>query len=76
MVEVIKKIIHNRAKCLKCGDIIESRYRHDFVNCSCGEIFVDGGTDYCRGGAKEFGNFIDMSEYEEKEINGTTSRIT
>ena len=60
------KIIHNRAKCLKCGDIIESKYRHDWVQCSCGEIFVDGGTDYCRGGAKEFGNFIDMSEYEEE----------
>lgn len=25
----------NRAECLNCGDIIESKFRHDFVTCSC-----------------------------------------
>lgn len=44
------KIISNKAKCLACGDIIESRHRHDFVECSCGAIFVDGGHDYFRAG--------------------------
>lgn len=40
----------NRAKCGKCGDIIESKTRHDFVKCKCGAIFLDGGLDYCRRG--------------------------
>lgn len=25
----------NRAKCLNCGDIIESKHRNDFVKCKC-----------------------------------------
>jgi hypothetical protein len=40
----------NRARCKKCNDIIESKYRHDFVNCTCGAIFLDGGNDYWRCG--------------------------
>lgn len=56
-----KNIIANRAKCKKCGDIIESKYTHDFVWCKCGAIFVDGGKSYCRrGGDPEA--FEDMSE--------------
>lgn len=42
------KIIHNRIKCLKCGDIIKSEYRHDYKTCSCGACAVDGGHDYLR----------------------------
>lgn len=38
----------NKVKCLKCGDIIESKYRHDYVTCSCGYISIDGGDDYQR----------------------------
>lgn len=40
----------NRARCKKCLDIIESKYRHDFVTCKCGAIFLDGGNDYWRQG--------------------------
>jgi hypothetical protein len=47
----------SRAKCKNCGDIIESRYRHDWVCCSCFNakenktgIFIDGGEDYLRMG--------------------------
>jgi len=58
-----KKILRNRAQCLKCMDIIESTYRHDFVGCSCGAIFVDGGTDYLRRGGK-MNNMKELSEYE------------
>lgn len=42
--------MRNLAKCKNCGDIIESKSRHDFQICSCGSIFVDGGTDYIRRG--------------------------
>jgi len=38
--------IKNIAKCLLCGDIIESKHRHDFVTCKCGNLSVDGGQDY------------------------------
>jgi hypothetical protein len=54
-------IIRNAAQCAKCGDIIESKHRHDFVSCSCGAIFVDGGLDYIRsGGNRE--DFISLLE--------------
>lgn len=45
-----KKVIitHNMAKCLICGDIIESVHRHDYVTCSCGNLSVDGGKDYLK----------------------------
>ena len=58
-------IKRNRAQCAKCGDIIESTHRHDFVGCGCGAIFVDGGRDYLRRlGAEE--NFIDLSEVADE----------
>lgn len=61
-----KKLIRNRIKCLKCGDIIESEYTHDWVQCSCGACFVDGGHDYMRvGGNRE--DWKDMSEWEIDE---------
>lgn len=41
-------IVRNSAKCLKCGEDIESTHRHDFVSCSCGSVCVDGGKEYLR----------------------------
>ncbi len=62
-------ILHNKAYCKLCKDVIESKSRHHFVECSCGEIFTDGGHDYIRQGAKNLDNLVDMSEYvkDEKE---------
>jgi len=37
-----------KLKCLLCRDVIESKYRHDFVTCSCGNVSVDGGNDYLK----------------------------
>lgn len=54
-------IIRNSAKCLKCGDEIESKHRHDFVQCSCGNVFVDGGKDYLRRGWNEAATILDTS---------------
>lgn len=56
------KILSNKAQCKLCKDIIESVHRHDFVSCKCDEIFVDGGKDYLRRGAKDFNNLVEMSE--------------
>ncbi len=56
-----KKIIKNQIKCLKCGDIIESKTVHDFKWCSCKAVAVDGGTDYLRRTG-------DLEAYEELSI--------
>lgn len=42
----------SKIRCLKCGDIIESKHVHDFKFCSCGNIFIDGGDEYTRYGGK------------------------
>lgn len=59
----------NKCQCLICGDIIESTYRHHFVECSCGNCYTDGGTDYIRRGAKDLNKVKDLSEYSESEYN-------
>lgn len=42
-----------KIKCLSCGEELESKHRHDFVECSCeNQTFVDGGNDYLRVGGK------------------------
>ena len=48
MEEIISKIECNKIKCKKCGDIIESKTRHDFKRCTCKSVAVDGGHDYLR----------------------------
>lgn len=62
------KVITNKCQCRKCGEVIQSFHRHDFVRCGCGAIFTDGGTDYIRRGAKDLNDIIDMSEVEEIEV--------
>lgn len=58
------KYKHNRIRCKKCGDIIESKTRHDFVWCECGACAVDGGHDYLkRVWEPKFGDSCDV--YEE-----------
>ena len=41
-------ILRNSGKCPQCKWELVSRYRHDCVECSCGESFVDGGRVYLR----------------------------
>ena len=54
-------IIRNSLLCLECNTEIESRHRHDYVSCPCGNAFVDGGKDYLRRGIKPDGKFKDTS---------------
>lgn len=62
--------MRNRAKCKKCGDIIESKSQNDMVSCSCGEISIDGGSEHFRCLAIDWSNFLrvadDGSEIEVK----------
>jgi hypothetical protein len=65
---MMTKIWHNKARCRKCGDIIEAFYRHQFVTCKCKEIFVEGIDGYLKGGAKNnVDDYIDLSHYSEEE---------
>ena len=41
-------ILVNAAKCMYCYEIVESKWRHDFNTCRCGNLSVDGGLDYIR----------------------------
>lgn len=62
----MQKIIRNRAKCLVCGEIIESTFRHHYVECSCGNLFIDGGKDYSRIGYRDGeDSYISMVGYAE-----------
>ena len=54
----------NKLMCKLCGDVIESKNRHDFVRCKCKSIFVDGGKDYFRRGG-DIKNMIDLSVYAD-----------
>lgn len=60
--EPVNRIVVNQAECLLCRDIIESKHVHDWVQCKCGALFVDGGKEYLRRG------YRDESEWKERSI--------
>lgn len=76
----------SKAVCAECLGVMESTHRHDFVRCSCGKSFLDGGDEYFRAGgytvgvpddyeelmtAEEFFAYLDSIENQtEKEENG------
>ena len=60
-------VVVNKCQCRHCGDIIESKHRHDFVRCKCGSIFTDGGKSYIRRSANDLSDIIDMSETYTEE---------
>jgi hypothetical protein len=55
----------SRGTCLECGDVIESKHRHDFVQCKCGKSFLDGGDDYLRFGGRLVPDFSDVFDGHE-----------
>ena len=58
------RIVENVIKCRKCGEVIRSRYTHDFKMCKCGSCGVDGGRAYLRRvGLPE--DFIELSVCKE-----------
>lgn len=62
-------IQRNSAKCLVCGQEIESTHRHDYVTCKCGNLAVDGGKDYIRRTYQD-GRWMDTSIDTERGPNG------
>ncbi|SEW21704.1 hypothetical protein SAMN05428988_3239 [Chitinophaga sp. YR573] len=40
-------LVYNAARCLKCGMVVESKYRHEAKTCGCSnKTTVDGGLHY------------------------------
>ena len=60
-MRIIKR---NAIRCKLCGDVIESKHIHDWVQCECGACFVDGGKEYARIGG-DFDNVEILTEYED-----------
>ena len=56
------KIIKNAIQCKLCGEVIESKHVHDFVQCKCGACAVDGGHEYLRRCFRDRDCYIDLSE--------------
>ena len=63
------KILKNSIRCNLCGDEIESTYRNDYVQCSCGACAVDGGHDYLRRTFKDKDAYTDLSivDHDDKQ---------
>ena len=59
------KIIKNAIQCKLCGEVIESKHVHDFVQCKCGACAVDGGHEYLRRCFRDKDCYIDLSESVE-----------
>jgi len=57
------KLTRNAARCLECKTVVESKHVHDWVQCPCGAMFVDGGLEYVRRGGKDPDRIEDLSEY-------------
>lgn len=62
------KILRNRAKCLLCDEIIESKSIHDYQVCKCGNLKIDGGHEYVRIGVSHGRDSLElMTESVEDE---------
>ena len=54
-------VIKNAIRCNLCGDEIESKDPHDYVQCSCETCAVDGGHEYLRRIIKSASLYTDIS---------------
>lgn len=60
----MSKILRNICRCKSCGETLESKSSHDFVQCKCeNKTFVDGGQDYVRHGGKDLNLIEVLTEY-------------
>ena len=70
-------IIKNAIRCNICGDEIESKHRHDYVECKCGACAVDGGHDYLRRCFKEQGCYHNEQDVKPCEApNPSTKAVS
>lgn len=65
----VNVIVTNRCQCRRCGDIIESTYRHNQVYCRCNSVYVDGGRDIIIRGSINLDDILEMSETYTMDCN-------
>lgn len=65
------KIKLNAARCLMCGEELESTHVHDFRMCVCENVAVDGGKEYIKRSVRDFNYYQDLTIYEELEEKKT-----
>lgn len=62
--DTIDLLTRNAVKCLSCGEVLESKHRHDFRCCGCyNETACDGGLDYQRILAVDLDKVENLAEY-------------
>ena len=60
----IRVLTKNAIKCLVCNTILESKYRHNYVQCSCpNQTSCDGGLEYQRTLAVDLSLIENLCEY-------------
>ncbi len=63
------KLHANLAKCGDCEDIMHSTKVHEFIQCLCGNSFIDGGDEYFRyGGTPRHLFAIVQKYYKTREL--------
>lgn len=67
--------MRNRAKCKLCEEVIESLHPNDLIQCTCGEIAIEGGEETYRAMAKDWSNFLRIDD-EDNEIEVTITEGT
>jgi hypothetical protein len=73
--EYYSRIVHNSVRCHKCGNDIESKNRHDFKWCKCGNVAVDGGQSYLKRAYIERHSWTETSEHELLTISEIEAKV-
>ena len=61
---LVKVLTLNSVKCLECGEILESKHRHQFSMCDCpNETACDGGLEYQRTLAIDLDKVENLCKY-------------
>jgi tRNA(Ile2) C34 agmatinyltransferase TiaS len=63
-IDTSKTYNRNRAKCTRCNTVVESKHKHDFVTCKCGNLSVDGGLDYKKRTYNEAEQWLEVADDE------------
>lgn len=63
-----RRLVKNAARCLLCDTVVESRSVHDWRQCPCQNVFVDGGLEYLRlGVAQGWDTLENLCEWEGED---------
>jgi hypothetical protein len=61
--DITYTLIKNAIQCRNCNDIIESKKHHEYKECSCGKVAIDGGLDAGGTIAGDPQHYTDLGEF-------------